>query len=259
MKKIIFFGILLSITIYCLAQKPLTESTLNQRMPNVSKIVERNRNQCFLSHCSKWTERYFYNENGFLIRQINLENGKKRGDYQYDYFFFDTLLIITQLLNNDSINCLYFNFSFDSLKNYTLFEMYSARDLCVPSVTGNNFIYKDSLLVSYYRNDSKIQFYYDSLGRIIQMIYIDRDSTHQIIYTSIYDNFGRETDYIKESPNDVLVGIPFWSRDRKDKAHIRYSNFDKYGNWRTSYFIIEKGEVFRSKRKIKYNRTCRYP
>ena len=249
MKKNILLIIFLAITIFCPAQKFLTESPFSSKMKNVSKVIERK--------FGKWKEKSFYNDKNLLTREVYFRKGKKRGDYQYDYLFLDTLFIITQLKNNDSTKCLYYHISYDNLENYTLFEFYSARecDLNVPSVIGTNFVYEDGLLISYDMDGSVVQFKYDSLARISQEISISGYSFDTTYTNYLYDKFGRKTDCIVESSNPEadFVGVFVYSSENRNKFHYRYSNFDKHGNWRKSYFITEKGELFRSKRKIKYN------
>jgi YD repeat-containing protein len=152
---------------------------------------------------------------------------------------------------------LYFHFYCDTLENYTLFEFYSARerDLNIPSVIGTNFIYENGLLISYDRDGSVVQFQYDSLARITQIIFISHVSSDTTYTNYIYDKLGRETDCIVESSNPEadFVGVFVYSSEKRNKVHFRYSDFDKYGNWRKSYFVTEKGNLFRSKREIKYN------
>ena len=247
MKKIILFKVLLAITIFCPAQELLTESTFSQKMENVNKIVERK--------FSKWTEKSFYNDQGFLSRQTNFYKGKKRSDYQYEYFSSDTVFIIKELMNNDTAKCLYFHFSYDSLANYTLVEYYSASNLDVPFVIETNFVYKGRLLISFDRDGSVIQFQYDSLARISQEISISGYSSDTTYTNYLYDKFGRKTDCIVESSNPEadFVSVFVYSSEKRNKVHFRYSDFDKYGNWRKSYFVTEKGNLFCSKRKIKYN------
>lgn len=72
----------------------------------------------------------------------------------------------------------------------------------------------------------------------------------------LYDENERLTDVITESHNDseikgTIMGVVCWNSEM-NKYHIRFSNFDKHGNWTKSYYMTEKGKVFRSKRKIKY-------
>jgi hypothetical protein len=69
-----------------------------------------------------------------------------------------------------------------------------------------------------------------------------------------YDDLGRLTDMIQESPkSDVYyTDVISWSKHIHNRIHIKYSNFDKHGNWTKSYFVTKKGKVFRSKRKIDY-------
>ncbi len=73
-------------------------------------------------------------------------------------------------------------------------------------------------------------------------------------YTYVYNQHGQLTDFIKES-HDISIfygDAPTWNDTRGNKIHIRYSNFDKHGNWTKSYFITEKRRLLYSKRKIKY-------
>jgi len=246
MKKIILLKLLFTITVFCPAQKFLMESPFNSKMENVTKIVERK--------FGKWKEKSFFNDKGLLTKKLNFRKGKKRNDYQYDYLFLDTLFVVTQLKNNDSTKCLYYHISYDNLENYTLIEFYSSLELNVPSVIGTNFIYENGLLISYDMDGSVEQFQYDSLARITQMIFISGVSSDTTYTYYIYDRLGRQTDCIVESSNseEIFEGVFVYSSEKRNKVHYRYSDFDKYGNWRKSYFITEKGDIFRSKRKIKY-------
>jgi hypothetical protein len=86
-----------------------------------------------------------------------------------------------------------------------------------------------------------------------QSIYEDSVSISPAKTYFIYKN-GIQTDYIHETNDEreCIIDIICWSKEMMNKVHIKYSNFDKYGNWTKSYFITEKGKKVRSKRKIQY-------
>jgi hypothetical protein len=73
-------------------------------------------------------------------------------------------------------------------------------------------------------------------------------------YTYVYNQLRQFTDYIQKNNNNEVVcsGVVVWSNEKMNKVHIQFSNFDKRGNWTRSYFITERGKVFRLKRKIEY-------
>jgi hypothetical protein len=131
-----------------------------------------------------------------------------------------------------------------------------------PSYFRDNFVYEDGMLVSYTEaNDwqerkgisKKIVYKYNERKQKIRKMEI-KNEIDTTFYTYLYNQFGQLTDYIQESNNTEVIYsdvIP-WSNKKMNKIHIRYSNFDKHGNWTESYFITEKGRVSRSKRKIEY-------
>jgi len=253
---------------YSLSQEAFIVGSLDNKNKNVSEITERLSGKRILGHFSRWTYKSFFNNDGYIIRQINFYNNKQRADFRYNYFFSDSALIIASFLYSDTTDCLHFNYYFDSLGKYNLFEIYSIRNLDFPFMIGNEFAYKNNLLLSYNINTinikgepssiDTIKFQYDSLGRINRRSIIS--NIENVIstenFTFFYDVHGRLTDYIQESSDSVgiYLGGVVWSEERENKVHFRFSNFDKYDNWRKSYYVTEKGEIFRSKRKIMYNK-----
>jgi hypothetical protein len=131
-----------------------------------------------------------------------------------------------------------------------------------PSLLGDNFLYEDGKLVSYTeandwqkRNDisSEIVYKYNERKQKIHQMEI-KNVTDTTFYTYLYNQSGQLTDYIQESNNNEVIysDVVPYSKNKMNKIHIKYSNFDKLGNWTRSTFITEKGKVFRSKKKIEY-------
>ncbi|MDR0437398.1 MAG: hypothetical protein LBH22_03750 [Bacteroidales bacterium] len=256
---------------------------LEREMRGVRKITEKSYTA---PHLGYWKSVFYYDENGFLLRQVNYNKRKKwqvysmRADYRYEYSISDTLLVIKEeevqnINNNPKVHTIR-KFYYNDLKRCYKYEIYSSNhplnNLGKPNIVGDNFIYKDGLLQSFdghsfrWRVDSsdfnriasfhRRTYTYDDNQRIertYHRTHIDSAFISGSTYTSIYEN-GKRIDLIQESSNEreVLLGVPSWSSERTNKMQIRFSDFDKHGNWTRSYFITERGKVFRSERKIEY-------
>ena len=271
-KYYIFIWSFIAMNINAFANIPDEEFfVLDREMRGVKIITEKS--------FSKWqTVSYFDNE-GFLLRKINYYKNKMRSDYRYEYSMSDALLEIKEKeylnINNNQESYIIHKYYYNYIKQCYRVESYSSKDLEKPGGILDNFIYKDSLLQYYERGtfphtdehpSSKTLYIYNNRKQMIRKLNIDYASIDMLLYSPdfastdttfysfVYDKEGRLTDFITESSNEraVFTGVICWSREKVNKLHIRYSNFDRRGNWTRSHFITEKGRVFRSKRKIKY-------
>ena len=216
----------------------------------IKEITEKTHN--------KWEVISFFDEKGYLLHEINFYKKEIRSDYKYDYVVTDTLLEIKRIdiLGKDvrkqnKIDRYYYTSSGQCYKRRVYF---SESD--TPSHYEHNFMFVDGLLVSYTQvkiDAIKFVYKYNEKKQKTQKIEI-RNEKDTTFYAYVYNQLGQLTDYIQESNKNEVVysDVVVWSNSRLNKVHIRYSNFDKRGNWTKSYFITEKGKVFRSERKIEY-------
>jgi|GEM_PF-309134 len=279
-RKLIFIYLFLAISPNIFAQIADADFfTLEREMCGVKKITERHSPR----PTGHWKSVFFYDENGFLLRQVSYHKRRRwhffkaRADYRYEYSISDTLLIIKQRevrnINNNPPNYIKKKYYYNHLKQCYRFEIYSSNFSLIsngkPFVVGDNFIYKDDLLQSFdrhiffWRNDSlelggsdRHTFTHDSKRRTEQIYRNIHTGTAFMCYcitTTVYQN-GKLTDIIRDCDGSggVFMGVYFWSKDRPDKMHIRFSNFDRHGNWTRSYFVTEKGKRLRSERRIRY-------
>lgn len=214
---------------------------------------------------SKWKNTSYFNEEGLLLRKVNFFKNKIRADYRYEYSLSDTLFVIKEKeyhnLNNDKENHVIYKFYYNHLRKCYRAEVYLSRDLENPARTYVNFIYQDTLLQSYEtysfsrKEDgfNKIVYVYDSNQRVEQWhsVYGDSVFTDGCKSISIFQN-EKLTDLIQIcDEGGIISGEVCWN-SKMNKVHIRFSTFDKRENWERSYFVTERGKVFRSKRKIEY-------
>jgi hypothetical protein len=212
----------------------------------------------------KWKVLSFFDKQGFLLQEINYYKKEMRAHYRYEYAVSDTLLEIKRaILNNNEEDTCFIDMYYYDLGQCYKFRRYSSEELNVPSFFGDNFIYKNGLLVSYERNNilrknrnglpiNVICEYNDKRQKIQELEIPNKIDT--IFYCFAYNQNGQLTDYVKKNGTKgyVFTGVVCWSNKMLNKVHIRYTDFDERGNWTKSYFITEKGKVFRSKRKIEY-------
>jgi hypothetical protein len=228
--------------------------SLKREMRGVKKITENS----FL----RWKKVLFYDKEGFLLREVNFYKNKIKADFRYEYSISDTLLEIKyRNINNEQESYSIYKYYYNSLKQCYKVKSFSSVDLENTEGGLYNFIYKDSLLQSFEAHSFRSETDFD------KYVYIYEDNQITELYctyedsilldnppfkiTSIYNN-GKLTDYISEqSAGRIGSGLSSFN-SLGNKVHVRYSNFDKRGNWTKSYFITEKGKVFRSKRKIEY-------
>jgi hypothetical protein len=244
----------------------------NSENAGIKKITEKS--------FSKWTTVYLYDSMGFLIQQLNYYKNRPRADYRHEYTITDSLTTRKQeeylnIDNNKNRHFTVYKYYYNFQKLCKMEIYLSSDNLSVPSVLADNFIYRDDLLQSYERGrfpytdedpPDKIQHIYNEEKQITQKLicsdislivalhspdFAFKDTT---FYSFIYDEGGKISDYVIRSSDkeSTFTGVYCWNDVEMNKVHIRYSNFDKRGNWTVSYFITEKGKKFRSKREIEY-------
>jgi len=217
--------------------------SLDREIQGVKKITQRG------SHGRKTVS--FFDHKGFLLRSVSYFKGKKRIDNRYEYSISDTLLIvISKRTEYQDIKHEYYSvrkYYYNDLKQCYRYECYSSSSgLEKPHVFGDNFIYKDNQLQSYeHHSESNKDYFirtiytYSDNQKMKHTEYVYEDSIKSYLSTIFIYKNGKLTD-------EILMA-------RLNEPHIRYSNFDKHGNWRNSYFLTEKeDEILRLKRKIKY-------
>jgi hypothetical protein len=228
---------------------------------------------------SRWKTIYLYDSTFFLIRQLNYYKNQPRADYRHEYTIIDSMTVrktkehlnINNNKESHTVYKYYYNF-----RKLCKMEIYLSSDsLSVPSILADNFIYHDSLLQSYERGrfphtkkdpPDKILYIYNDAKQMIKELICndispivalhspDFASKDTLSHSFIYNEKGQLTDCIIETSDKrgAFTGIVCWSNSTMYKAHFRYTDFDKHGNWTKSYFITERGKVFRSRRKIEY-------
>jgi len=228
--------------------------SLDRETRGVKMITEQQRNNA--------TVVSIFDEEGFLLRSTLYHRNQVRVEYRYEYSISDSLLEVKyhyrRTLNiNPEEGYLVHKYYYNHLKQCYRTESYSSSGL---SGSSKNFVYIDGNLQSYETHPNNVDFFckfvydYDGNQRTEQMYEVSGDlvSSDGCKSTSIYQN-EKLIDYIREcNEGQVIVsGEILWNR-MGNKVHIRYSNFDRRGNWTRSHFVTEKGKVFRSKRKIEY-------
>jgi hypothetical protein len=256
LRKYIFIGFFLVLSFNAFPNFEIEEFfSLEREMRGVKMITE--------NLFSKWKTVSYFDREGLLLRKINYYKNKMRADYRYEYSISDTLLEIKEKehlnINNNPEWYIVSKYYYNHLKQCYKRETYSSSG---SSGGAKNFIYRDEQLYSYEVHSSlyrgffyKYVYDYDGNQRTEQMYEVSGDlvSSDGCKSTSIYQN-GKLVDLIHECDDEhgAFTGVVCWSSEKMNKVHIRYSNFDKRRNWTKSYFITEKGRVFRSKRKIGY-------
>ncbi len=205
---------------------------------------------------AKWKVISFFDREGHVLQETHAFKKEMRSDYRFHYTVTDTLietrrvnrifddyidsLRIDRYYYNASNQCYKFNVYFSTIDN--LSDFYSIDD----------FVYEDGMLISYTQGASRNIFKYNEKKQKESRLEINGADT--TFYTYVYNQHGQLTDYTKENPgiNIFYSDVPSWSLTRQNKIHVRFSNFDKHGNWTKSYFITEKRRLLYSKRKIKY-------
>ena len=216
----------------------------------------------------KWTTYRYYDKNGLLIRQTNYYKKQKRADYRFEYRITDSLLIIKEISDDST----YFikKLHYTPIGQVSKYEIFSNEDMENPFVLAYNFFYRDGLLYSFDWSSAspdtifpprKTECFYNHKRQMVRKQeteqYFFKDSQPEFETTSYmykYDSKGYLTDeYVETSDKEsVFLGMPRWSKEQSNKYHLLFSDYDKYGQWRTSYYLTKKSKLFRSDRKIKY-------
>jgi len=254
---------LVILLLFCMAQisgqsfEPMTHP-LSAKTENVRKIREKTRN---------WTTYYYYDTTGLLIREVSYNKRQKRAEDQFEYIMTDTMLIVKEIYENSySIK----RFHYGTARQVSKYELFFDTDTVHPSGLAYNFVYEDNLLISFdwsiVRPDTifpplKTTFIYNDKR---QMIIKQESCLNDIFYrpprvvTTFhmyrYDSNGRLTDQVVENTDkkSAFTGVPVWSKEQSNKYHLILSDYDRHGQWRTSYYLTENKKILWSKRKIKY-------
>lgn len=225
-----------------------------QKNNNIQKIEEETFDD--------WNIISVFNEEGFLLHQTNYKKKERKSDYKYEYTISDSLITIrrTNKVNNEINKNSIEKYYYSSLGQCSKFEIYSSTNLD-PFYFADNFVYSDGLLLRWEENNifhkkkngspiKKVYRYNEKKQKIQELRIVD--ATDTTYYSFLYNQYGQLTDCVQESKDAIYSGVICWSNSAMNKVHIRYIDFDKYGNWTKSYFVTENGMKFRSKRKIKY-------
>ncbi len=265
MKKILFIiGLFFVSVIFAYSQNDIDEYINihnNEKTIGIKKITTKKSR--FIGESV-----FVYDEDGFLLQQLYYIDKKLDGDFRYEYVQSDTLLQVKMknYVNNTNNNYILYVYHYFENNQCNSFNIYhSAESLEVPSTVGYNFIYKNKMLKSYERAlypkredfpPDKITFFYNEKGQVRQCSYVTEynNTVDTTLHSYFYDENNHLTDYVIKNNDEktIFTGVVCWSDAMMNKVHIRYSNFDKQGNWTKSYFVTEKGKVFRSRRKIEY-------
>ncbi len=219
----------------------------------IKKITERQG--------SGWKAIYLFDREGYMLQENHARKREMRSDYRFDYAVTDTLIEIRRtnsvVFDNDFDPMRIDRHHYDSSDQYYKHNVYfNNTDNLYDSI--DDFVYEAGVLVSYtdFLGGKNILRYNENKQMESRLdIHEYRDhSVDTTFFYYAYNRHGQQTDFIQEDDDDNVFygGIPSWSRTRQNKIHIRYSNFDKHGNWTRSYYITEKHRYFRSKRKIEY-------
>jgi len=108
---------------------------------------------------------------------------------------------------------------------------------------------------SVFKESTIVRIYPDSLKEEISISYDKKDGNKDTII-SIYDfKKHRNTVEHKFSSRQLygsLTGVIPYSKEKRFLVITQYKKFNKRGDWRRSYYVTEKGEIFQSKIKISY-------
>ncbi len=219
--------------------------------------------------------RLFYNIDRFLVKETYKNRGKIRVEKTYQYQRIDSLLISTtdEILNlykkeenyDKSVNKIFYT----EKGEFKRFEMYRSEKELQPYVVCDNFVYEGYSLISYSWNKYskngevsviQVQNKYNDKKQLIQVRYYEPNSEDEIFVVNQYNEKGQLTDRIRIVPDYLgtfdaasLLGDDFRSDKKMSKKHIVYTDFDKNGNWTTSFSLLKDGEKKKGyKRKIEY-------
>jgi len=264
LRKIIFILIFITINVSLNAFSHFDKEdffSLNREFQGVKQIIEIQRR-----HGIRTRTIQHFDKEGFLLRTYHYRRNNIQASYIYEYYFVsDSVLKIKQTwyrytipqANGERLFVFHYNTSGQVYKIYSYSFSRGAKML---SSINKNFIYKNGQLQRYESYPVRLDFFriivftYSENKRTRQMLTVDKDSmisdTGKEVF--IYEN-GKLTDFIRVGAEGeaIISGEPLWSRERP-VVHIRFSNFDRQGNWRRSHFITESGRTLRSRRTIEY-------
>ena len=221
--------------------------------------------------------RYFYDEDGLLIKQIYKNRGAIRTIKLIGYKKSDTSLIAK---TDETLN--YYEkaekydksvrkFFFDDAGKYNRFEVFYNEKRAEPYVVGDNFVYEGDLLMSYDRNKysrgnktstTQMVFKYNDKGQLVRVCYYEPNPKEDSFVLYNYNEQGQLSERIKIIPDylgtlDVasLLGDDLRSDQKMSKRHTVYSDFDAHGNWTTSSTVLKDGKKKNGyKRKLTYSK-----
>ena len=202
-----------------------------------------------------------FNNEGYLLQEVYFVEDEIRADFKANYVVTDTLLEIETVSNDKATTRQYYYTSSGQCYKY---RGYSSSGSEKPAYTADSFTYKNGVLVGYIKGyinsyiksilETKVVCEYNDKKQKTREISIFKNDADTTFFTYAYNRSGQLTDYIQENKREDVFysGTVVWSRRRKNKIHIRFSNFDERGNWTKSYYMTNRGKVFRSERKIEY-------
>ena len=224
-----------------------------------SKILEYKGIKKIIRKTSdKWKVVSSFDREGYVLHETHAYKREMRSDYRFSYAVTDSLVEIRRLdtidLNNDGDTLRIERHYYNSSNQCYKYSVYSS-DLDDRPFLIDDFVYEDGMLISYTERGgyTKNICQYNEKKQKERRLKIS-GRTDSTFFTYMYNQSGQLTDVIQESHDpEVFYGdAPFWNQTRGNKIHIKYTDFDKHGNWRKSYYITEKRKILKEKRKIKY-------
>lgn len=203
-----------------------------------------------------WTICTIFNSESYLTQKISYHKKKKKSDCKYTYSFSDSLITVNSVdtLENESVKrkstARYYYNILGQMSKYR----FGSSDLVNHPENRDNFVYNNGILSFTKGAMGKIDFKYIYNGRQLLLKLEIRDQKDTTFYHFQYDQLGQLTDEVMESKSTEVCysDVVVWSNERPNKVHIKYSNFDKNGNWTKSFFVTKKGLKYRSRRYIEY-------
>ena len=210
---------------------------------------------------AKWKVISFFDKEGHVLQETHAYKKEMMSDFRFHYTVTDTLIetrrvnrIFDDYIDSLRINRYYYNASNQCYKFNVYFSTIDQIDHLSDFNSIDDFVYEDGMLISYTQGASRNIFKYNEKKQKESRLEIRDYASDTTFYTYVYNQHGQLTDFTKED-HDINIfysDVPSWSLTRQNKVHVKFSNFDKHGNWTKSYFITEKRRYLRSKRKIKY-------
>ena len=220
-----------------------------QEHKGVKKITERTSDN--------WKVISFFDREGHVLQETHAFKKEMMSDFRFHYTVTDTLIearrvnrIFEDDLDTLRIDRYYYNASNQCYKFNVYFSTIDQIDHLSDFNSIDDFVYEDGMLISYTQGASRNIFKYNEKKQKESRLEIRDYASDTTFYTYVYNQHGQLTDVIQEyHDTSIFYGdVPAWRK----KIHVKFSNFDKHGNWTRSYFITEKRRLLYSKRKIKY-------